>query len=169
MPSVNSSVDPLFGTEIQAIRGDPSCNPSCTETPPCSFEPLTTVSSASLAFPNVNQPARLNTAMLQPVLRSLRVCTKTLANTGPRRIVTATQRCVIRGPEASHGGCPRAFATQQAPKLQLRDYQIECIQSVVSAIKNGHKRLGISLATGGGKTVSGSSGFSLLLVVLLFP
>lgn len=91
--------------------------------------------------------------MLQPILRSLKVCTKTLAISGPRRIVTATQPCVIRGPEASHGGCRRAFATQQAPKLQLRDYQIECIQSVVSAIKNGHKRLGISLATGGGKTV----------------
>ena len=37
--------------------------------------------------------------------------------------------------------------------LQLRDYQEECIQSVLSSIENGHKRLGISLATGAGKTV----------------
>jgi len=38
-------------------------------------------------------------------------------------------------------------------KLQLRDYQEECIQSVLSSFDNGHKRLGISLATGAGKTV----------------
>ncbi|ORY63099.1 P-loop containing nucleoside triphosphate hydrolase protein [Pseudomassariella vexata] len=38
-------------------------------------------------------------------------------------------------------------------KVRLRDYQEECIQSVLSSIQNGHKRLGISLATGSGKTV----------------
>lgn len=37
--------------------------------------------------------------------------------------------------------------------LQLRDYQEECIQSVLDSLDNGHKRLGISLATGSGKTV----------------
>src|SRR5689334_828489 len=37
--------------------------------------------------------------------------------------------------------------------LQLRDYQEECIQSVLASLDNGHKRLGISLATGSGKTV----------------
>ena len=37
--------------------------------------------------------------------------------------------------------------------VQLRDYQEECIQSILTAIQNGHKRLGISLATGAGKTV----------------
>jgi superfamily II DNA or RNA helicase len=37
--------------------------------------------------------------------------------------------------------------------LQLRDYQEECIKSVLSYLQNGHKRLGISLATGSGKTV----------------
>ncbi|KAF2668635.1 P-loop containing nucleoside triphosphate hydrolase protein [Microthyrium microscopicum] len=37
--------------------------------------------------------------------------------------------------------------------VRLRDYQEECIQSVLSYLKNGHKRLGISLATGSGKTV----------------
>ncbi|KAF5001765.1 hypothetical protein FDECE_10847 [Fusarium decemcellulare] len=39
------------------------------------------------------------------------------------------------------------------PKLQLRDYQEECIQSVLKSLKTGHKRVGISLATGSGKTV----------------
>ncbi|KAI1386268.1 P-loop containing nucleoside triphosphate hydrolase protein [Hypoxylon trugodes] len=37
--------------------------------------------------------------------------------------------------------------------IRLRDYQEECIQSVLSSLKYGHKRLGISLATGSGKTV----------------
>ncbi|KAI1450149.1 P-loop containing nucleoside triphosphate hydrolase protein [Annulohypoxylon stygium] len=44
-------------------------------------------------------------------------------------------------------------ATQALQKISLRDYQEECIQSVLASVKNGHKRLGISLATGAGKTV----------------
>ncbi|CAK7263641.1 Putative ATP-dependent helicase IRC3 [Sporothrix epigloea] len=42
---------------------------------------------------------------------------------------------------------------QELPKIQLRDYQEECIQSVLTSLKAGKKRLGISLATGAGKTV----------------
>ncbi|GIJ91348.1 hypothetical protein Asppvi_010313 [Aspergillus pseudoviridinutans] len=45
---------------------------------------------------------------------------------------------------------PRSF---ELPKLVLRDYQEECIQSVLKYLNEGHKRLGISLATGAGKTV----------------
>ncbi|KFY25630.1 hypothetical protein V493_04538 [Pseudogymnoascus sp. VKM F-4281 (FW-2241)] len=37
--------------------------------------------------------------------------------------------------------------------IRLRQYQEECIQSVLSYLDRGHKRLGISLATGSGKTV----------------
>lgn len=37
--------------------------------------------------------------------------------------------------------------------IKLRNYQEESIQSVLSYIQNGHKRLGLSLATGSGKTV----------------
>jgi len=48
-------------------------------------------------------------------------------------------------------------AKQSAPdpllNFQLREYQEECIQSVLASLENGHKRLGISLATGSGKTV----------------
>jgi Type III restriction enzyme, res subunit len=38
------------------------------------------------------------------------------------------------------------------PSIQLRQYQEECIQSVLGYLEKGHKRLGISLATGSGKT-----------------
>ena len=43
--------------------------------------------------------------------------------------------------------------TSTPPKIQLREYQEECIQAVLSYLKAGHKRLGVSLATGSGKTV----------------
>ncbi|KAK1826743.1 P-loop containing nucleoside triphosphate hydrolase protein [Podospora conica] len=38
-------------------------------------------------------------------------------------------------------------------RFQLRSYQEECIQAVLSSFDQGHKRLGVSLATGSGKTV----------------
>lgn len=37
--------------------------------------------------------------------------------------------------------------------VHLREYQEECIQSVLASLRYGHKRIGISLATGSGKTV----------------
>jgi hypothetical protein len=37
--------------------------------------------------------------------------------------------------------------------IVLRDYQEESIQSVLKYLGDGHRRLGISLATGAGKTV----------------
>lgn len=43
--------------------------------------------------------------------------------------------------------------SESLPKIVLRGYQEECIQSVLTSLENGHKRLGISLATGSGKTV----------------
>ncbi|EFX02629.1 dead deah box DNA helicase [Grosmannia clavigera kw1407] len=39
------------------------------------------------------------------------------------------------------------------PAVLLRDYQEECIQSVLASLDRGQKRVGISLATGAGKTV----------------
>ncbi|KAJ4354209.1 putative ATP-dependent helicase IRC3 [Didymosphaeria variabile] len=50
-----------------------------------------------------------------------------------------------------------AAAPQPLPssplKITLREYQEECIQSVLAYLAKGHKRLGVSLATGSGKTV----------------
>ncbi|KAG2414632.1 hypothetical protein HFD88_003823 [Aspergillus terreus] len=43
--------------------------------------------------------------------------------------------------------------TPTSPPIVLRDYQEECIQAVLDHIAQGHQRLGISLATGAGKTV----------------
>lgn len=50
----------------------------------------------------------------------------------------------------------KAFAARLTidAKPKLRDYQLECIQSVLSSLEQGQKRVGISLATGSGKTVS---------------
>ncbi|TAQ91049.1 hypothetical protein B7494_g589 [Chlorociboria aeruginascens] len=47
-----------------------------------------------------------------------------------------------------------ASATPSLPTVvRLRQYQEECIRAVLSHLDQGHKRLGISLATGSGKTV----------------
>ncbi|KAL9622740.1 MAG: hypothetical protein Q9160_002858 [Pyrenula sp. 1 TL-2023] len=40
-----------------------------------------------------------------------------------------------------------------ADAIKLRQYQEECIQSIISSVERGEKRLAVSLATGGGKTV----------------
>ncbi|EHA52180.1 hypothetical protein MCOR27_000326 [Pyricularia oryzae] len=42
---------------------------------------------------------------------------------------------------------------EASPRISLRSYQEECIQAVLSSLENGHKRIGVSLATGSGKTV----------------
>ncbi|KAF4513542.1 hypothetical protein G6O67_000805 [Ophiocordyceps sinensis] len=69
-------------------------------------------------------------------------------------------RCAFRlasaaGSQLLRLGSSRAGAATLAPSYKpiLRDYQQECIQSVVSSLRQGHKRVGISLATGSGKTV----------------
>lgn len=105
-------------------------------------------------FSNVMQTTRLNAAMLQPVLRGLRGRIYVPGGLISRRLPLINHKYLYHGavPPIT---CFRGFATQtqSTQAVQLRDYQLECIQSVVSALKNGHKRVGISLATGGGKTV----------------
>ncbi|KAH8803145.1 DEAD/DEAH box helicase-like protein [Xylogone sp. PMI_703] len=56
---------------------------------------------------------------------------------------------------ASNSSVLSSSATHLGPSsvVKLREYQEECIQAVLSHLKDGHKRLGISLATGSGKTV----------------
>ena len=80
---------------------------------------------------------------------------------------TRTLRWLLRPPIRSpHIILPRRYLAtvsqtnsvgntiQSGPiRIRLREYQEECIQSVLSHLNEGHKRLGISLATGSGKTV----------------
>lgn len=56
----------------------------------------------------------------------------------------------------------------QSTAIKLREYQEECIQSVLTYLQKGHKRLGISLATGSGKTVSiGACSTNDMLIALV--
>ncbi|KAL8682468.1 MAG: hypothetical protein Q9186_001511 [Xanthomendoza sp. 1 TL-2023] len=63
-----------------------------------------------------------------------------------RSFITCAQRSL-----ASPASEP--LSSPPSPAIHLRNYQEECIQSVLSYLNKGHKRLGISLATGSGKTV----------------
>ncbi|KAG7287985.1 hypothetical protein NEMBOFW57_007505 [Staphylotrichum longicolle] len=77
----------------------------------------------------VRVPPRVARVALQPGLRRICSSARLLAQDEPRTVPTAS------------------------PGLTLRNYQEECIQSVLSSLEKGHKRLGVSLATGSGKTV----------------
>lgn len=62
----------------------------------------------------------------------------------------------LRKPPCPQLGPFRSMATDAAAApttFQLRDYQEDCIQAVIEHVKGGGKRMGVSLATGSGKTV----------------
>ncbi|KAL4927300.1 DEAD/DEAH box helicase [Aspergillus undulatus] len=74
---------------------------------------------------------------------------------GPRNArpcLTKTSR-MLQQPQRWNSALTTTPSSVEPPAIQLRDYQEECIQSVMDHVGEGHKRLGVSLATGAGKTV----------------
>jgi ATP-dependent helicase IRC3 len=81
--------------------------------------------------------------------------------------ITKFPRCLSTDVlKASHGSTSSPAPAEN--RLKLRAYQEECIQSVISHLDKGYKRLGISLATGSGKTVSACLFFPLLRGILTY-
>ncbi|KAK0643524.1 P-loop containing nucleoside triphosphate hydrolase protein [Cercophora newfieldiana] len=113
------------------------------------------LSFRSLAFPSRNiKYALTSNSSFVPIIPAI-----SLARSGPSR-PSPSYKTSFSTP--SHTVIPTcdsgniASVPQPVPNpspLQLRNYQEECIQSVLASLENGHKRLGISLATGSGKTV----------------
>ncbi|KAF2450393.1 P-loop containing nucleoside triphosphate hydrolase protein [Karstenula rhodostoma CBS 690.94] len=88
------------------------------------------------------------------MFRFLRCVPSTLRRVAPAAIARApARRCASTTVKVT----PAAAAPPPLPvsplKITLREYQEECIQSVLAYLAKGHKRLGVSLATGSGKTV----------------
>ncbi|CAO2653492.1 Nn.00g029030.m01.CDS01 [Neocucurbitaria sp. VM-36] len=67
--------------------------------------------------------------------------------------VRAAVRHASRASKVQHVAPQTPSLTPTPLKITLREYQEECIQAVLSYLNAGHKRLGVSLATGAGKTV----------------
>ncbi|KAL8711011.1 MAG: hypothetical protein Q9225_007188 [Loekoesia sp. 1 TL-2023] len=70
-----------------------------------------------------------------------------------RPTVSFTRGLTFRTPQSLIYRASSSSSQAASPTIRLRDYQEECIQSVLSYLARGHSRLGISLATGSGKTV----------------
>ena len=85
--------------------------------------------------------------MIRTIVNGLRICTRLPHQS---RWIPAHIRFTSSRANGNVSAQPPALPRG----IQLRDYQEECIQSVLSYLSRGEKRLGISLATGSGKTAS---------------
>ncbi|EUC31557.1 hypothetical protein COCCADRAFT_6547 [Bipolaris zeicola 26-R-13] len=91
---------------------------------------------------------------------ALRLCTRpgyrpvwVVGRSASRLARTRKKAAVPAVPSSSPSSPPSPPSPTHPPAVVLREYQEECIQAVLSYVERGHKRLGVSLATGSGKTV----------------
>ncbi|KAL2788371.1 P-loop containing nucleoside triphosphate hydrolase protein [Aspergillus keveii] len=89
---------------------------------------------------------------MELICRKLRLVVASTLYLKPTRLHWRHPTSILRQPRRWNSAVATA-SLLETPAIQLRDYQEECIQSVLSHIGEGHKRLGVSLATGSGKTV----------------
>ena len=77
-------------------------------------------------------------------------------------LTTATEADLSKTCKTSQKGAPKISditrlipptVLQPSPNRSLRPYQEECVEACLKAVEEGKRRLGISLATGAGKTV----------------
>ncbi|KAI0877295.1 P-loop containing nucleoside triphosphate hydrolase protein [Hypoxylon argillaceum] len=81
-----------------------------------------------------------------------RLLSKWLLTATPSRNLPSSRSIVLRQTRLVSVSARQPEVRPSQP-VRLRDYQEGCIQSVLSSVQHGHKRVGISLATGAGKTV----------------
>lgn len=98
----------------------------------------------------------------RPVPCPLQLLSRQYATSAPTTTAPAAPR---RRRVAKEALPPSLLADTPAPPLQLRDYQEECITTVLEHVAQGHRRMGVSLATGSGKTVR----FSFRPTPLILP
>ncbi|KAJ0415722.1 P-loop containing nucleoside triphosphate hydrolase protein [Aspergillus carlsbadensis] len=89
---------------------------------------------------------------MELICRKLRLVAASTIYLKPTRLHWRQPASISRQPRRWDSAVATA-SPLETPAIQLRDYQEECIQSVLRHIGEGHQRLGVSLATGSGKTV----------------
>lgn len=87
-------------------------------------------------------------------------------NTGALLISTSARKA---SPETSQLRMGKNKHDVTVPKLALRPYQEECIEAVLGAFREGRRQVGVSLATGSGKTVRSETPIVLLIIGVVCP
>jgi superfamily II DNA or RNA helicase len=84
------------------------------------------------------------------LFHSTKLATNLLFNHGMRYVHFARQSHFKLTPKSALDVKP----SPEISKFVPRDYQVDCVQSTLKWLDEGHRRIANSIATGGGKTVS---------------